>query len=76
MLKAGIKADAIARKLKRTVGAIQTRKSHFKKPRSRSHAPDLQALRGGSRGPAIVLDRWFRESGLIVAIVGAWVGWF
>ena len=36
MLKAGIKADAIARKLKRTVGAIQTRKSHFKKPRSRS----------------------------------------
>jgi hypothetical protein len=36
MLKAGIKADAIARKLKRTVGAIQTRKCHFKKPRSRS----------------------------------------
>jgi hypothetical protein len=33
MLKSGVKAAAIAQKLKRSVAAIQTRKSHFKKPR-------------------------------------------
>jgi len=33
MLKSGVKAAAIAQKLKRSVAAIQTRKSHFKKHR-------------------------------------------
>ena len=31
MLGSGMKVAAIARKMKRTVGAIRTRKSHFKK---------------------------------------------
>ena len=36
LLDSGIKGAEIARKMKRTVGAIRTRKSHFKKPRNRS----------------------------------------
>ncbi len=36
LLDSGMKAPAIAQKMKRTVGAIRTRKSQFKKPRKRS----------------------------------------
>jgi hypothetical protein len=36
MLKSGIKAAPIAQKLKRSIGAIRTRKSHLKKPRKQS----------------------------------------
>jgi hypothetical protein len=36
MLKSGVKAAAVAQKLKRSIGAIQTRKSHLKKLRRRS----------------------------------------
>src|SRR6202041_2590137 len=48
MLKSGVKAAAVAQKLKRSIGAIQTRKSHLKKLRRRS-APRAPILPSASR---------------------------
>jgi hypothetical protein len=39
LLASGMNPRLIAQKLKRSIGAIQTRVSHFKKPRKRS-APE------------------------------------